>query len=48
MKDQDPKKPLSTKKAIKKLIKDHKNHPDWYTTQEVLYAKMIKRTLKKK
>jgi|ETNmetMinimDraft_21_1059911.scaffolds.fasta_scaffold11416_4 hypothetical protein len=48
MKDQDQNKHLSTKKAVKKLIKDQKKHPDWYTLQDVMYAKMIKKTLKKK
>jgi hypothetical protein len=48
MQDQDPKKPLSTKKAVKKLIKGAKKHPTWYTPEEVLYAKLIKKTLKKK
>jgi hypothetical protein len=48
MKDQDEKKQLSTKKAAKKLIKGAKKHPTWYTPEEVLYAKMIKKSLKKK
>ena len=33
---------LSTKKAAKKLIKVAKEHPEWYTKQEVWYAKQIK------
>ena len=33
---------LSTKKAAKKLIKVAKEHPEWYTEQEVWYAKQIK------
>ena len=48
MQSKDPKKPLSTKKAIKKIIKGAKEHPTWYTPEEVLYAKLIKKTLKKK
>ena len=32
---------LSTKKAAKKLIKVAKEHPEWYTEQEVWYAKQI-------
>lgn len=48
MQPKDPKKPLSTKKAVKKLIKGAKEHPTWYTPEEVLYAKLIKKTLKKK
>jgi hypothetical protein len=38
---------LSDKKASKKIIKRFKKHPDWYTPEEVLYAKMIKKQLKK-
>jgi len=42
---------LSTKKAAKKLIKVAKEHPEWYTEQEVWYANklniMKKRNLKK-
>jgi len=33
---------LSTKKAAKKLIKVAKEHPEWYTKQEVWYANKIK------
>ena len=33
---------LSTKKAAKKLIKVAKEHPEWYTKQEVWYATNIK------
>ena len=44
----EEKKQLSTKKAVKKLLKGAKKHPNWYTPEEVLYAKMIKKTLKKK
>ena len=38
---------LSDKKAAKKIIKQAKKHPDWYTEQDVSYAKMIKRVNKK-
>ena len=38
---------LSDKKAAKKIIKQAKKHPDWYTEQDVSYAKMIKRINKK-
>ena len=38
---------LSDKKATKKIIKRLKKHPDWYTPEEVLYAKMIRKQLKK-
>ncbi len=38
---------LSDKKASKKIIKRFKKHPNWYTAEEVLYAKMIRKQLKK-
>jgi hypothetical protein len=38
---------LSDKKAIKKIIKRSKKHPDWYTQEEVIYAKLVKKQLKK-
>jgi len=41
-------KDLSDKKAAKKIIKGYKKHPDWYTQEEVMYAKIFKRMLKKK
>ena len=41
-------KDLSDKKAAKKIIKSYKKHPDWYTQEEVMYAKIFKRMLKKK
>ena len=34
-------------KAAKKIIKLAKKHPDWYTKQDVYYAKMKKKELKK-
>ena len=34
-------------KAAKKIIKLAKRHPDWYTKQDVFYAKMMKKKLKK-
>jgi len=37
---------LKDKKAAKKLIKLAKKHPDWYTEQDVYYAKQVKRQLK--
>jgi len=39
-------KDLSDKKAAKKIIKGYKKHPDWYTQEEVMYAKVIKRMIK--
>ena len=37
---------ITSKKAAKKLLKRAKAHPDWYTEEDVKYAKMIKRKLK--
>ena len=37
---------ITSKKAAKKLLKRAKAHPDWYTQEDVKYAKMIKRKLK--
>ena len=36
----------SIKKAAKKLIKRAKQHPDWYTEQEVYYAKQVRKQIK--
>ncbi len=36
----------STKKAAKKLIKRAKKHPDWYTEQEIYYAKQVRKQIK--
>ena len=38
---------MENKKAAKKIIKRAKKHPNWYTQEEVLYAKLLKRELKK-
>ena len=38
---------MENRKAAKKIIKRAKKHPDWYTKEEVLYAKLLKRELKK-
>ena len=37
---------LSDKKAAKKIIKQAKKHPDWYSEQDVYYAKMMKKKIK--
>ena len=37
----------STRKAAKKIIRLAKENPDWYTKQDVYYAKMIKKVTKK-
>tara|TARA_B100000700_G_scaffold263046_1_gene299961 strand:- start:6458 stop:6763 length:306 start_codon:yes stop_codon:yes gene_type:complete len=39
---------MKDKKAAKKIIKLAKKHPDWYTKQEVYYAKFIKKREKLK
>ena len=36
----------SLKKAAKKIIKRAKKHPDWYTEQDVYYAKMVRKRIK--
>tara|TARA_B100000131_G_scaffold1225_1_gene1292 strand:+ start:3964 stop:4320 length:357 start_codon:yes stop_codon:yes gene_type:complete len=37
-----------TRKTAKKIIKLAKKHPTWYTDYEVQYAKLIRKSLKKK
>ena len=37
---------MDDKKAAKKLLKRAKKHPDWYTEEDVLYAKSVKRRIK--
>ena len=37
-------KKLSDKRVAKQLIKRAKKHPSLYSTSEVIYAKMIKKT----
>ena len=37
---------MKDKKAAKLIIKRAKEHPDWYTEQEVKFAKMVKRRIK--
>ena len=34
-------------KAAKKIIKRAKKHPGWYTKEDVRFAKMVKRRIKK-
>jgi hypothetical protein len=38
---------LKDKKAAKKIIKMAKKHPNWYTDEEVRFAKMVKRRIKR-
>ena len=37
---------LSDKIAAKKILKQAKKHPDWYTEQDIYYAKMMKKKIK--
>tara|TARA_X000000368_G_scaffold277974_1_gene220552 strand:+ start:217 stop:357 length:141 start_codon:yes stop_codon:yes gene_type:complete len=37
---------LKDKKAAKTLLKRAKEHPDWYTEQDIYYAKQVKKHLK--
>ena len=39
---------MEDKKAAKKIIKRAKKHPNWYTPEEVTYAKLMKKAIKKK
>jgi hypothetical protein len=34
---------MEDKKVCKKIIKRAKKHPDWYTPEEVSYAKLMKK-----
>ena len=38
---------LKDKKAAKIIIKRAKEHPDWYTEQDVKFAKMVKKRIKR-
>ena len=37
---------MKDKKAAKKIIKQAKKPPEWYTEQDVHYAKMVKKRIK--
>ena len=37
---------MKDKQAAKKLLKLAKKHPDWYTEQDVYYAKQVKKRIK--
>ena len=37
---------MKDKKAAMTIIKRAKEHPGWYTKQDVLYAKMVKKRIK--
>ncbi len=38
---------MKDKKAAKTIIRRAKEHPGWYTDEEVRFAKMVKRRLKR-
>ena len=38
---------MTERKVAKKLIKIAKKHPNWYTKQDVAYAKLIRKSLQK-
>ena len=38
---------MQDRKAAKKLIKRARKHPKLYSTSEVIYAKMIRKSIKK-
>ncbi len=44
----DEQKRKSDRKAAKKIIKQAKEHPGYYTKEDVRYAKLIKRRTKKR
>ena len=37
---------MKDKKAAKKLLRLAKEHPDWYSKDEIKYAKMVKKRIK--
>jgi len=37
---------LNDKKAAKQIIKRAKEHPNWYTKEDVRFAKMVKKRIK--
>ena len=37
---------MEDKKAAKIIIKRAKKHPDWYTAEDVLFAKLVKKRIK--
>ena len=36
---------MEDKKAAKIIIKRAKKHPDWYTAEDVLFAKLVKKRI---
>ena len=43
----DDKEKKDLRKTAKRIIKVAKKHPEWYTREDVQYAKLIKRVNKK-
>ncbi len=37
---------MKDKKAAKLIIRRAKQHPEWYTEQDIRYAKMVKKRIK--
>ena len=37
---------MKDKQAAKKLLKLAKEHPEWYTKEDILYAKSVKSRIK--
>ena len=37
---------MEDKKAAKIIIKRAKKHPNWYTAEDVLFAKLVKKRIK--
>ena len=37
---------MNDKKAAKTILKRAKKHPDWYSKDEIKYAKMVKKRIK--
>ena len=37
---------MNDKKAAKTILKRANKHPDWYTQDEIKYAKMVKKRIK--
>jgi len=37
---------MKDKKAVKLLLKRAKKHPEWYSKDEIRYAKLVKKRIK--
>ena len=38
---------MKDEKAAKRIIKRAKKHPQWYTNEDVLYAKIVRKRIKR-